>query len=372
MFYIKELHLEGYRNYLSLYLEFGPGLNIIVGDNAQGKTNLLESIYLLSVNRSFRTYRDKELINFDRDFFRVKGIFINNEIEDTVGVTLQCDEQLRVKFNSQKVKRYSQLQEHPVIIFCPDDVGLINEGPMVRRKFLNLMISRLSTAYFHLLKDYQKILKQRNSILRKACSVQEAIKLLDPWNSSLVKCGSAIIAERLEVIDKLEKEANHYFSILTSSLETLSLKYHCKLTLGAIDLIEKSYLKSLENDLPLELRRGFTATGPHVDDFSISINQKEARKYASQGQKRTAALSLKLGEIALIKSSYQKAPILLLDDVFSEFDHKRQQALLGYLVNNSNQCLISSATNMNSDFCNLNKDLKSFIVQRGIVYEEHR
>ncbi len=372
MFYLDKLHLEGFRNYPSLQVIFNPGINLFYGENAQGKTNLLEAIYMLSVNRSFRTHKDKELIMLDDDHFVAKGFFCNTDIKDKLTVSLHERDKLKIILNGTEIKRYSKLQDYPVVLFCPDDIRLINDGPVVRRKFMNLMISRLSGSYFALIKDYQQILKQRNNILRTNASISKKRFLLDPWNESLVKKGSIIIDMRCKFMRVLEEESNKLFHFFTSVSERLSLEYISDNLNSERYLIEQSFFKALERKLEVDVMRGYTTTGPHIDDFKISINDRDARKYASQGQKRTAALALKLGEIYLLKRNNDKDPILLLDDVFSEFDQARQLSLISYLEESNSQCFISTATQIFNEVLQLNKNHKSFTVKRGLVHESSR
>lgn len=371
MFYLDNLLIRGFRNYRQQQLQFNPRLNIVIGKNAQGKTNLLESIYYLSVNRSFRTNRDQDLANWDDNFFFLKGIFIKDGFEHTAQASYREKDQLKVLINNNPANRYDHLQLFPVVVFSPDDLQIIREGPSIRRRFINLEASRLDPVYFKNLKAYQRVLLQRNHLLKEKHHHGNKNELLEPWDQSLTSLGSSIIQTRLEIIAALEKEAHQFFALMTDSQEKLSLDYISTVEYST-DPIETKYifLKALLAKRDHEIKRGVTVLGPHLDDLRISINDYDTRYYSSQAQKRTAALALKMAEVNLFKKQSCDCPIILLDDVFSELDNYRKRHLLSFLKHTSGQCFITSAVDFNSLGDNLHGEKNIFTVNQGSIADE--
>lgn len=370
MFYIDSLLVNNFRNYRQQQFNFHPRLNIISGANAQGKTNLLESIYYLSVTRSFRTNRDQELANWaDKSFF-IQGLFVKDDFKHKVQVGYQQNGQMKVSINGDTVSRYDHLQQFPVVVFSPDDLMIIRDGPATRRRFLNLQVSRLNSAYFKELRAYQRVLLQRNHLLKEAKG-RRIKELLEPWDQSLINLGSNIISFRIATIEALEQEAQGFFSMMTDFKEILKLDYSGLVKEGAdLAATRENFKQALLEKCDLELRRGATAVGPHLDDLIISINDYDSRKYSSQGQKRTAALALKMAEVSLFIRENGDCPIILLDDVFSEFDDARKIHLLNFLKENAGQCFISTAAGLNDLFEMLNRDYKTFEIKQGSINDE--
>lgn len=373
MYYIDSLLVKGFRNYNQQHLHFSPRLNILVGENGQGKTNLIEAIYYLTVTRSFRTNRDQELANWHDNYFFIKGTFIKNDFKDELQVIYRSGKPLNVKLNQESLNRFDHLQRYPVVVFSPDDLMLIREGPSVRRRFLNLEASRLSPVYFSELRAYQRVLQQRNSLLKESYNNRQTLgRRIEPWNDSLVSLGTNIVQARVKIIKALEREAKIFFEQMTKANETLKLDYACGFDYGEGQKETKNnFLSLLSSKYETELRRGSTQVGPHLDDMKILINGYDTRKYSSQGQKRTAALALKMAEVSLFKKMHETWPIILLDDVFSELDQNRKQYFIDYLKNNTGQCFITTATDLNSIVNNLKREYKIFTVCRGSIKNEN-
>ncbi len=371
MFYLEQLNLEGFRNYKQQFVDFHPCLNLITGDNAQGKTNLLESIFFLSVNRSFRTRKDHEMAHFDGNCFNLRGVFLKNDFSHIVQVGYRQNSRLIIKVNSDHVNRYDHIREYPVVVFCPDDLQIISEGPSIRRRFINLEASRLDPAYLKELKDYQRVLNQRNRVLKDVKNWSRLSDLLAPWDHALVTLGVNLIRTRIDLVKALEQEARHFFAEMTGSQEALSLEYsgtvrYCPDVLEMQEQFHRALLDMREQ----ELRRSTTLLGPHLDDIKISINGYNTRLYSSQGQKRTAALALKMGEVSLFYQKHDFYPIILLDDVFSELDAARKQQLLSFLRKNGGQCFITSAVDLSGIIAELNRDYKHILINRGRIFDE--
>ncbi len=371
MFYLENITIEGFRNYRLQTFQPHPRLNIIIGENAQGKTNLLESIFYVSVTRSFRSNRDRDLAHWETRFFSLKATFLKENVKNVVRVGYRPNEQLKISINNNSVNRYEHMHQFPIIVFSPDDIMLIREGPAVRRRFINLEASRLNPLYLHELKDYHRVLLHRNSILKNYGNSANIREMLAPWDQALVKLGLNLIRARVELIKTLEKEARAFFNQMTGSRENLHLGYE-----STVDYrddyreMENAFYEELLGKRGRELKRGSTLTGPHLDDLKIKINGFDARRYSSQGQKRTAALALKMAEVSLFKKHNEVYPIVLLDDVFSEFDFARKLHLLDFLNNNAGQCFLTSAVNLDELVKNLHKDYKIITVSRGRVVDE--
>lgn len=373
MYYIDFLKLKGFRNYQDEQFNFSPRLNLFFGENGQGKTNIIEAIYYLTVTRSFRTNRDQELTNWNDNYFFIKGTFIKGDFKDELQVSYRSGTPLNVKINRENQNRFDHLQKYPVVVFSPDDLLLIREGPSIRRRFLNLEGSRLSPVYFSDLRAFQRVLQQRNSLLKEGYKNRYKVsRSIEPWNESLASLGTNIIQARVKNIKALEEEAKKFFHQMTEGSESLELEYACDIDCCSDYKETKSqFLSLLSSKYDQELRRGSSLVGPHLDDLKIMINGHDTRKYSSQGQKRTAALALKMAEVNLFKRKHEKMPIILLDDVFSEFDQYRKQYFLDYLKENTGQCFITTAIGLNGIINKLERDYKIFTVWRGSIKNEN-
>lgn len=345
----------------------------MIGENGQGKTNIIEAIYYLTVTRSFRTNQDQELINWNDNNFFLKGTFIKDNFKDELQVSYQSGKPLNVKLNQEIQNRFNHLHKYPMVVFSPDDLLLIREGPSIRRRFLNLEASRLSPVYFSELRAFQRVLQQRNSLLKEGYKNRYDLgRNIEPWNESLVSLGTNIIQARVKIIKALEEEAKVFFEQITEGNESLQLEYACGFEYSSdYKETKNNFLTVLSSKYEKELRRGSSLVGPHLDDLKIMINGHDTRKYSSQGQKRTAALALKMAEVNLFKRKHEKMPIILLDDVFSEFDQYRKQYFLNYLKENTGQCFITTAVGLNSIISKLERDYKIFTVQRGSIKHEN-
>lgn len=337
--YIKNIELENFRNYINEKIDFDKNLNIITGSNAQGKTSLLEGIYICSFGKSFRTSRDKEMINFGKDFFRIKSCFVKEE-EEFIDFVLSKEGKKAAKINGCKIDKISEIiSDYYVVVFSPDDLKIVKEDPEIRRNFIDRELCQIKISYYQSLLNYKKSLKQRNAYLKKE-SVDDS--MLDVWDTQLAKEGTKIIHERMDFIENLGKISCDIHKSITEGVEETSFKY-----ISSIEFIknikeqEEVFLEILRGERERDLYYKNTSRGPHKDDIDILIDNISIRKYGSQGQQRTAALSMKLAEIEVIKEQSGESPILLLDDVLSELDEDRQKYLIKYL--NDVQVFITSA-----------------------------
>lgn len=325
--HVNEIHLIQYRNYRGLKVRLNPQLNIFLGKNAQGKTNLLEAIYLGSAAKSFRGNKDQEMIQIGKNAAYVGIVYEDDLGENKIEFKFQKDKSKRFKRNGLELQKTSELMGHlNVVIFSPEDLKIVKEGPIFRRAFLNNEISQIKPRYRYALYQYNKVIRQRNNYLKSIKYGGKDEALLDVYDEQLANYGSDILKFRIQFIDRLSVFSKKIHEKITHGIECLSLSYESSFSINddLNDGLKKALLESRMDDI----EKTTTSVGPHRDDFSIWINDLEAKVYASQGQQRTAALSVKLAEVDLIKSEKGEYPILLLDDVLSELDLNRRKDLI--------------------------------------------
>lgn len=304
----------------------------MIGNNAQGKTNLLEAVFFAAYGKSFRTTKDIELITYDGPFLRV---FVEYEKENriqTIEIMLRKDKQKQILYNGVPLKKTIDLIGcMNVVLFSPEDLRLIKGGPSERRRFIDREISHLNRVYMDNLLQYHKILNQRNQLLKQAQYKKSLIETIDLWDEQLLDVGMKIIKKRILYTEQLSKITKATHLKITDGKEHIELQYFSSIAEQSTldyDKIAYGFREKLKKNIDKDIRYGYTQVGPHKDDLVILINGIDARKYGSQGQQRTAALSLKLSEIELIENEIGERPILLLDDVMSELDVTRQQMLM--------------------------------------------
>lgn len=320
--YIESIQLKNFRNYESLELEFDQGTNILYGDNAQGKTNILESIYLCGTSKSHRGSKDKEMIRFEQEESHIRLFVCKNEMQYKIDMHLKKNKPKGVAINGIPIRKAKELLGvMNVVFFSPEDLNIIKNGPAERRRFTDMELCQLDTIYVSDLSGYNHVLNQRNKLLKDISTNEKLKETIDIWDEQLVQYGIKVIRKRREFIDELNEIASDIHRNLTGGLEEIEISYEPDAAEGS--LAEKVFINR-ERDLKLRT----SCTGPHRDDFCVMINGIDIRKYGSQGQQRTAALSLKLSEIYLVKKKIHDEPVLLLDDVLSELDSSRQNYLL--------------------------------------------
>ena len=319
---IKSLELSNFRNYDLLDMEFDSGTNILYGDNAQGKTNILEAIYLCATTKSHRGTKDKDIVNFDEEEAHIRTLMEKKGEEIRIDMHLRKNKTKGIAIDGTKIKKAAQLLGlMNVVFFSPEDLTIIKNGPAERRKFVDMELCQLDLMYLNHLNQYNKIVNQRNTLLKDLYMNPSLRDTLDVWDMQLVNFGESIIERRITFVEQLNEIIRDIHSSLSGGKEELKIIYEPDV--AAADFEEK--LKySREKDIRLKQ----TTAGPHRDDFGFYANGIDIRKFGSQGQQRTAALSLKLSEIELVKRMTGDTPILLLDDVLSELDSSRQNYLL--------------------------------------------
>lgn len=320
---IKSMELKDYRNYDALTISFDPGTNILYGDNAQGKTNILEAIFVAATTKSHKGSKDKEIIHFDREEAHIRTYLEKEGVETRVDMHLRCSKSKGIAIDGQKIKKAADLMGLcSVVFFSPEDLGIIKNGPAERRRFVDMELCQLDSYYLYHLNHYNKIVNQRNKLLKDMYFQPGLSETLEVWDMQLAQYGSKVIERRKIFVDQLNEIIVGIHKKLSGGKEELLIQYEP-------DTEPEEFADRLKKARERDMKLKTTSVGPHRDDFAFMIGNVDARRFGSQGQQRTAALSLKLSEIELVKKITNDTPVLLLDDVLSELDSNRQKLLLG-------------------------------------------
>jgi len=359
---INSLELENYRNYDTLTLSFDKGTNIFYGDNAQGKTNILEAIYMLATTKSHKGSKDKDIVKFTNEEAHIRSYISKNEINQKIDMHLRKNKTKGIAIDGMKIKKASELLGLVnVVLFSPEDLAIIKSGPSERRRFIDMELCQLDPFYLYNLNNYNKIVNQRNSLLKELYMNPALKETLNIWDSQLLSYGSKVIERRNTFITQLNEIIYDIHKKLSGDKEELRIIYEPNVTIEDFD-------KKLKMNQDRDIRSKQTSVGPHRDDFSFMVKDIDIRTFGSQGQQRTAALSLKLSEIELVKKITKDTPILLLDDVLSELDSNRQNYLLNYI---GNLQTIITCTGLDEFINNRFEINKIFKVTDGIVTNEN-
>ena len=360
--YIESIELKNFRNYQDLQLDFDKGTNIFYGDNAQGKTNILESVYICGTTKSHKGSKDKEIIRFGEEESHIRMMVKKDELSYKIDMHLRKNKAKGVAINGLPIKKARELFGIVnLVFFSPEDLNIIKNGPAGRRKFIDLELSQLDKVYFNHLSNYSRIVNQRNHLLKDSAYRQDAMETLDIWDLQLVQYGNAIIARRKQFVDEMNEIVSGIHKKLTGGKEEIRLIYEPSTKNMSLE-------QALEMNRQRDIRMKSTSVGPHRDDVCFMVGNLDIRRFGSQGQQRTAALSLKLAEIELVKRVIGDTPVLLLDDVLSELDKHRQNYLLDSI--HDIQTLIT-CTGVD-EFVNYRFEVnKVFHVQNGQVIKEN-
>lgn len=359
---IKSLRLKDYRNYNLLKLDFDAAANIFYGDNAQGKTNILEAVYLSGITKSHRGAKDRDLIRFGKEEAHIETVVEKKGIEYQLDMHLKKNSPKGIAVNKIPIRKASELFGIVnLVFFSPEDLNIIKNGPSERRRFVDMELSQLDRVYLSDLYNYNRVVNQRNHLLKGGRDSGNIVDTLDIWDLQLIQYGNKIIERRKEFIKQVNEIISSVHKKLTGSKEDIQLIYEP--SNGNLTL-EQTLIKNRERDMRIKS----TSVGPHRDDICFMSGDLDIRRFGSQGQQRTAALSLKLSEIELVKQAIKDTPVLLLDDVLSELDKHRQNYLLDSI--NDIQTLIT-CTGV-EDFVNHRFSInKVFHVQNGQVAKEN-
>lgn len=365
--YLKKLQLKNFRNYEYLDIDFNKKVNILIGNNAQGKTNLVEGIYMMGLGKSFRTAKDREIIKFNEDESYINGIFKKEDTDLEIKISIQNKKNqiLRsIKIDDTEYKKTSSLLENVyVVVFSPEDLRMIKDAPELRRKFIDKELCQIRPVYYKNLSLYKKVVFYRNKYLKENNKID--LDYLYSLNHTLALYGSYIILERESFIKKLNGYVKKIHNDITDGAEKIYIEYESNIKI--LNDKKSQYdeiIRVLEENQERDIRRRITNKGPHKDDLIVKINGIDARNYGSQGQQRTAALSLKLAETHIIKDEVSENPILILDDVLSELDKKRQQFLINSIT--ENQVFITSA-DIGNDVIDSIKEKSIYKIEQGKI-----
>lgn len=332
---LSSIELKNFRNYEDEILNFDDSRNIILGKNAQGKSNLLEAIYFLCLTRSFRTRKEKEIITFDHEFATINGKFIlDNGQEKNIIYYITLDKGKQVSLNRKRVEKLSEIiGNFPVVISSPEAYNLTSGAPSDRRKFLDILLSQISNQYLLNLQEYNKIIKQRNTILSKySQNISKLLSLIQPWDEYLVEKGSWIIRFRESFLKVFDAKLKEVHESISDPDEKIKISYCSTVDFDGKDDIKLNFHKKLNQLRNFEIEQKMTIIGPHRDDVLFFINDRELRKFGSRGQHKTVLIALMISEFQLIKERVRETPIILIDDLFSEIDHTRENKILSYII----------------------------------------
>ena len=319
---IKKLQLSNFRNYEGLTIEFSEGVNLLYGDNAKGKTNILEAVFMIATTKSIRGSKDKDMIRFGQEEAHICAFVEKGGIPHKMDIHLRKNKKKGLAVDGIPVKRSAEfLGLLHGIAFSPDDLSMMKEGPELRRRFMDLELCQTDPLYVSNLAGYNRVVAERNDLLKQIAVKPSLQDTLPVWDAQLIEFGSYLIRARRKFLEKLAPIVEEKHRMLSGDKETLKIAYEP-------DCTEDSFGIKLAEATDRDLALRFTSVGPHRDDMSLFINGNNVRLYGSQGQQRTAALSLKFAEIELVKNVIRESPILLLDDVLSELDRSRQLQLL--------------------------------------------
>lgn len=329
---VNRIILRNFRNYIDVNIDFTANINVFIGPNAQGKTNLLEALYLAAMGRSHRTNTDQELIRWEQPAASVEVVFFRQEVQNSIKIKFITNKNKEILYNGHPLPAREVIGSLNAILFSPEDLLLIKGAPALRRRFLDNEISQASPPYYRQLLNYNRMLSQRNNLLKKIRERKASEELLSPWDDQLASAAAVITKKRLEAVKKLTMLANLHHRKITSSRENLTVSYYLHgLQQDKTEDLSGWYHEQLSRQRTQDIFSGSTSIGPHRDDLIFLVNGKNLRNYGSQGQQRTGVLALKLAELEFIKSETGEYPILLLDDVMSELDAARRSELLLFI-----------------------------------------
>lgn len=371
--YLKHFIAQNYRNLEQLDVDFDPNVNIFIGQNAQGKTNLLEAIYFLALTRSHRTSSDKELIAFSKDFANISGHVYKSQVDVSLRVLLSKKGK-KVWINRvEQAKLSKYVGQLNAILFSPEDLDLIKGAPSLRRRFMDQEFGQINAEYLYFAGKYKQVLQQKNNYLKQLASgAAHDTLFLDVLSDQLAGVAAEVIVRRFKFLKFLDHYAQNAYTSISSSNEKLKINYRPSVRDitedDDVEIVYQKLLASFQKNKQMELLKKTTLSGPHRDDIEFELDGKDAHLYGSQGQQRTIALSVKLAEIQLVHHLTSEYPLLLLDDVMSELDHSRQSALLNY-IHGKTQTFITT-TDLEGISWEIIKKPKVYRIKSGKIYLE--
>ncbi len=372
--YIKSIRVKNFRNHSNTELEFGQKANIILGDNGEGKTNLLEAISYISLTKSFYASSDSVVITLGEDIFEIESdIASNNDKSSKIHIAYSVAESEKVySINKRRIEPFSSvIGKFPIVILSPENSNITFGGPSDRRKFLDLVISQSSALYLEDLSEFRKILRHRNKILiENKYSKADISFIIEPWNKQLVSTGSKIILKRKDFINNFYKYISEAYTKIVDIEEVPHIEYSPSFEITVkdnLDTIKEKFFLNLEQKRTEEIRIGSTLVGPHRDELILKINGLDLRKFASQGQHKTFLIALKIGEFFFLKEVCNETPVFLLDDVFSELDEARAQRMLKLIETLSQTFITSTNSGVFDKALEFGEKNKKFFVKSGKI-----
>ena len=371
---IRHLNIHDFRNLCQTEVQFSSTANFIFGDNAQGKTNIIEAIYILCLAKSFRTHNDTELVPFEKEGYAIEGAFQDeSDISYKIQVGYAAEPGKKIKIDGKPVSRYSSMiGRFPIVALTSEDQVITTGAPAQRRKFFNILLSQCSARYLADLKSFERILKQRNELLNRPAAGQDTRSQLEIWNEQFVTAGCNLMRARDQMVREMNGFIYECYQTLTRSNHTFHVTYQPNVS-GSLETMQDEFKKQLHKAYPAEKRRGMSLVGPHRDEFLITVNDRELRRYGSRGEHKSALVSLKAAESALLSDKAGTKPILLLDDLYSELDINRGKSVMD-LFSTSSQTFITGTSMDYQAIKNMGiqvPDHRLYFVEKGIVSEEH-
>ncbi|MGL4848444.1 MAG: DNA replication/repair protein RecF [Clostridium sp.] len=358
--YVEKLKLINYRNYDNLEINLGKNVNVFMGDNAQGKTNVLEAIYYCAFAKSHRTSKDRELINWNSEVAFISVSVGRKRLDKKIEINILKDGKKVVKVNSVKINKIGELfGTFNVVMFSPEDLKIIKDSPGIRRKFIDMELCQLDSKYYYSLVQYNKVMNERNILLKNR---KIDLDMLEVYDIQLSTFGAYIIERRLKYLEELNRYSLDIHKDITSGKEEIEFKYVS--SIKNYENIQSEFYSVLEKNRRRDLEKGITCYGPHRDDFSVFINNVDTKSYGSQGQQRTAVLTMKFASLKIIREITGEYPVLLLDDVLSELDFNRKRYVLSSI--GEIQTIITCTGIEDLDEY-LDNDSKLFKVKDGII-----
>lgn len=363
---LTKIKLINFRNYKKEEICFYPGINVLFGQNGQGKTNVLESLYFLSLTKSFRTHSDQNLVLYGEDFCRVQGEFNSDEGRlNSTAIAYSLSHGKLLKYNGQKVFKFSDyIGSIPIVLLSPADLEISQGGPFRRRQFLDIMLSQSSQVYLHHLLEYRRALKQRNALLQTGIIDKD---MMEAWEDALIKNGTVLFKKRWEAMEKLDPMVKSHYRNLSGGTDNTKIVYQSPISNKDPEQFQSEYKKALKDSFLKDKQLEKTSVGPHRDNLLFLINGKPLRTIGSQGEHKTFIIALKIAEYFYLKNTHQEAPILLFDDIFGELDSRRIKNMIETLSQIGQVFITTTSSNFFNKVESWNQKTFFYEIEKGAI-----